>query len=331
MSRCTIRLSPDAVTQDALAISVFNGLSQGSGYSQSSKTLVITGLGTAATYQAVLRTLTFHNPSSNPNMDNNGRRTIIYTLEKSDGTTLNAVEKNLDVVLLDDPPVLTFSHSGTVSYTEKSGKMALDAGVTITDQDSASITELEVKISSGMEAGRDLLELNQVVSSLTAADGVTNLGLTSSWTAGTGTLTVSGTASKAVYQDILRKVTFINDHYDASAATRKVQIKIKDLTSYSATAEITLNFVSVNQIAALTATTTDLTWNENTGAIVLFSDAAFTDLDHTQAVSATFTFSANYQQGKDTFTYGGAVAGITGTFNAAAGTLTLSGTETIAN
>ena len=75
------------------------------------------------------------------------------------------------MVLLDDPPVLTFSHSGTVSYTEKSGKMALDAGVTITDQDSASITELEVKISSGMEAGRDLLELNQVVSSLTAADG----------------------------------------------------------------------------------------------------------------------------------------------------------------
>ena len=331
MSRCTIRLSPDAVTQDSLAISVFNGLSQGSGYSQSSKTLVITGLGTAATYQAVLQTLTFHNPSSNPNMDNNGRRTIIYTLEKSDGTTLNAVEKNLDVVLLDDPPVLTFSHGGTVSYTEKSGKMVLDAGVTVTDQDSASITELEVKISSGMEAGRDLLELNQVVSTLTAADGVTNLGLTSAWTAGTGTLTVSGTASKAVYQDILRKVTFINDHYDASAATRKVQIKIKDLTSYSATAEITLNFVSVNQIAALTATTTDLTWNENTGAIVLFSDAAFTDQDHTQAVSATFTFSANYQQGKDTFTYGGAVAGITGTFDAAAGTLTLSGTATIAN
>ena len=73
-------------------------------------------------------------------------------------------------------------------------------------------------------------------------DMVTPLGLTSAWDAASGTLTISGAAPKATYQEILRSVVFSNTDYTPVIDTRTVEIRVTDETSYSDPATITLGF-----------------------------------------------------------------------------------------
>ena len=66
-----------------------------------------------------------------------------------------------------------------------------------------SWTKAIVRISAGFETGEDVL-----------AATVGSTGLTATYTASTGTLEITGTGTKAEYQEVLRTVTYDNTNDD---------------------------------------------------------------------------------------------------------------------
>jgi uncharacterized repeat protein (TIGR03803 family) len=91
------------------------------------------------------------------------------------------------------PPVLTAG--GTANYTA-GPPVTLDPGLTVSDTESVSLTGATVSISAGFLSGDELS-----VGSLQA-------GITSSYNAATGVLTLSGATSLAAYQTELDSVAF---------------------------------------------------------------------------------------------------------------------------
>ncbi len=92
------------------------------------------------------------------------------------------------------------------------GSTAVAANLTVTDIDSASLTGATVTVSSGKSSGDSL--------SFTGAHGITG-----SYDSGTGVLTLSGTASAADYQGVLRSVSFTAG---TSAGQREFRFDVTD-------------------------------------------------------------------------------------------------------
>lgn len=313
-----------ADADDRLSVSPFNGLSQGSGYDTTDQKLTVTGLGTAATYQSVLRTVSFYSSSQTPKTS---ARTATFKIYDSDGLLKSTATKSVSVTLVDNVPSVTLSDTNN-AYTEGQGALVLDSGLVVSDPDSANLVEAELKITSGYETGKDVLDPAQDVTKILGSDGVTPAGLTSSFAAGTGTLTISGTATVATYQALLRKCTYQNDAKDASNAQRQVTIKVKDSSSYSTGSILTIAFTAVAQAPVLTGSSTTFKWVEGNAAVNVDDSVAISDEDSTHLSSAEVRFTSGYDSGKDVLGYSG--GSVTASWDAAAGKLTLTGVQTLA-
>jgi gliding motility-associated-like protein len=132
-------------------------------------------------------------------------------------------------------PVITLS-SGNAVYTLDGSDVQVDGGITITDANSTMLTGSTVSVNK--KGGEYLNFINQN-------------GVTGSYNTSTGILTISGTASLAVYQAALRSIKFEINSYTPSMDTRTVTYTVNDGTYSSApvTKNITIN-------AAPTVTTT---------------------------------------------------------------------------
>ena len=117
----------------------------------------------------------------------------------------NTIVSTLTVNAENDAPVVTAT-AGALGYTENDAATAIDPGLTLSDSDSANLVSATVQITGGYVNGQDLL-------------GFTNQnGITGSFDPGTGTLTLSGTASVAAYQAAMRSVTYLNNSENPNAA-----------------------------------------------------------------------------------------------------------------
>ncbi len=81
---------------------------------------------------------------------------------------------------------------GALAYTENQAATAIDAGLTVSDVDNTNLTGATVSISANYASGQDVLAF------------ANQFGITGSWNAGTGVLTLSGSATLANYQTALR-------------------------------------------------------------------------------------------------------------------------------
>ena len=77
----------------------------------------------------------------------------------------------------------------TLAYTENDAPTVVDSGLTVSDADNANLASATVTISAGFATGEDTLAFTN------------QNGITGSWNAGTGVLTLSGTATVANYPD----------------------------------------------------------------------------------------------------------------------------------
>ena len=76
----------------------------------------------------------------------------------------------------------------------------------------------------------------------------------------------------------------------------------------------------------VTTTVADLAYTENDGAIAIDTGLTVTDLDDTNLASATIQITNNYTTGEDVLAFSTQL-GITGSFNATNGMLTLTGDD----
>jgi VCBS repeat-containing protein len=194
-------------------------------------TLTLTGSDTVANYQAALRSVTYSNASTSPSTL---QRTITWQVD--DGGALNnlsaPVTSTINMVSTNDAPQLT--NSSTITYTENDPATIVNSLITVSDTDSPNLTGATVQITGGYNSAQDVL-------SFTPFGGITG-----SFNSGSGTLTLSGTASVPNYQTALRNVKYTNTSDDPTTASRTVVFQVTDGTDASNTVSSTINVTAVN-------------------------------------------------------------------------------------
>ncbi|MBR0924866.1 VCBS domain-containing protein, partial [Bradyrhizobium diazoefficiens] len=298
--------------QDVLGFSNQNGIT--GSYNASTGVLTLTGSATVAQYQAALESVTYFNSSDNPS---GTTRTISYQVD--DGQTANhasnIVTSTVAVTPVNDAPVVVAGH--TLNYTENQAATAIDPALTLSDVDNANLASATVQITGNYVNGQDVL-------------GFTNQnGITGSFNAATGTLTLTGSSSVANYQTALDSVTYLNTSDNPSGVARTVTIITNDGTANSVAVTDAINVTPVNDAPVGVAGHT-LNYTENQAATAIDPALTLSDVDNANLASATVQITGNYVNGQDVFGFTNQ-NGITGSFNAATGTLTLTGSSSVAN
>ena len=91
----------------------------------------------------------------------------------------------------------------SATYTEGTGKKVLDSSISANDADSFDLQSATIQITANFDSTKDFLAFGEDVTKVKSEDGITLLGLTSTWSNTTGTLTLSGVARRQVYTDLL--------------------------------------------------------------------------------------------------------------------------------
>ena len=112
--------------------------------------------------------------------------------------------------------------AGSASYTEGDPAATVDGALTVTDPDDADLESATVRISAGFQSGDELVFTNQS-------------GITGSYNAGTGVLTLTGTASLADYQTALRSIGYRHTGDDPQVS-KSVEFTVNDGAADSAPA-----------------------------------------------------------------------------------------------
>ena len=200
--------SPDLQTGDTLDFSNQNGIT--GSYNSGTGVLTLSGSATPGQYQTALQSVTFSTTSTVI-----GTRTIDVVAIDSNAsvTTSNtAVDTVVEAIAA---PVLTAGHAG-IGYTAGQSAQVLDSGITVSSADT-NLTGATVTISAGTLQTGDTLNFTSPGGS----------GITGSYNSGTGTLTLSGSASVANYQTALQSVTFVNST-STSTTNRSIAVVVQD-------------------------------------------------------------------------------------------------------
>jgi Ca2+-binding RTX toxin-like protein len=168
-----------------------------------------------------------HNGSETPSAS--------FSMVVTDGKVVTApVTVQLAVTAVNDAPILTGAVANA-TYVENAAALTIAPALTLTDADSARMTGATVTISGGL--AEDVLTFTP------------RAGITGSYAA--GTLTLSGLATVAAYQAILRSVAYSNSSDHPDIAPRTVTFTVNDggAVNATATASTTIAVQSVNDLA----------------------------------------------------------------------------------
>ncbi|MDO9354561.1 MAG: Ig-like domain-containing protein, partial [Solirubrobacteraceae bacterium] len=215
-----------------------------------------------------------------------------------------------------DAPTLTAGTGNTTTFAEGGSPVVVDDALVVADVDSTTLTGATAQVTTGFSTAQgDTL-------AFTPGNGITG-----SYAAGTGLLTLSGSSSVANYQAALRSVAFSNTS-DAPTSPRTVAFTATDGDATSTAATHPVLLVGVNDAPVLSGGGT-LGYTENDAATVISTALVVTDVDSANVTGASVAITANFASGQDVLSFTN-TANITGSYNGGTGVLTLSGTDTVA-
>jgi len=255
----------------------------------------------------------------------NGSATVTVTLsDDGSGVAPNvntSAEQTFTITVsaINDAPVLAAIEAAALSYTEGDAATAVTSTITVSDVDDINIESATVQITTNYSNGEDIL-------SFTNQNGITG-----TWTAATGTMALSGSATKANYQTALRDVKYNNTSDNPSTLARTVSFTVNDGDINSNTTTRQINIAAVNDVPVLAAIeAAALSYTEGDAATAVTSTITVNDVDDTNIESAIIQITTNYSNGEDILSFTNQ-NGITGSWTAATGTMALSGSATKAN
>ena len=295
---------------DVLGFTAGNGIT--GTYNAATFTLTLTGTSSAANYQTALRSVVFSNSTSD-----NPITSKTLNVQVNDGAVNSTlVTRVIAVTRVNDSAVVTPS-GGVNSYTEQAAAVAIMNGTTLADPDSASMTGAVISISTGANTG-DVLSF------------VNTGGITGTYNAATFTLTLTGSASTANYQTALRSIQFSNLTNDNPNASKTLSVQVNDGSGLGAIGTRLFTIDGVNDAPVVATSGTSNTYTEQAAPTLVMSTTTLVDVDSANMTSAVISIAAGTSELGDVlgFTAGN---GITGTYNAATFTLTLTGTSSAAN
>ncbi|MCA9162918.1 MAG: beta-propeller fold lactonase family protein, partial [Planctomycetales bacterium] len=284
--------------------------------------LRVNGVGSLGDYEQLYQLVRYNHTSQNPTAGNR-----FVTFQASDAASFSsAVTATIAVVPVNDPPVLTTSLTDTLTFTNNSLPTAVLPDTTVTDDDHSVLAGATIQITSGYVNGEDLLQFTN------------QNGISGSFNAANGTLTLSGVASVADYQTALQSVVF-NNHADPLAAgNRTVRFTATDGTDASTAVTRTL-FLGNQAVLSLdgnnsagNAPNFNTSFTEGGGLRILSDGMSLTDSAHTNLQGATITLT-NPQDGSDEYVVVddtlAAGFGITVSYGANGHSITLAGAATL--
>ncbi len=232
----------------------------------------------------------------------------------------SATSTGATLTVLVPPPTVTTS-GGTATFTEDGGAVVVDNGLTLTVA-AGQLTGATVQITGNLASAEDLLLFTNTAT------------ITGSYTAATGLLTLTGTDSAANYQAALRSVQFGNNSQNPSTLTRTVSFKASNLSGASGAATKAVAIVAINDAPVVTTSVGATSYTEPSGTAAITASSAVavdpaltvTDVDSANLVGATISISGG--DAADVLSFVNTPT-ITGSF--ASPTLTLTGTDTVAN
>ena len=306
---------------DVLGFTNQNGIT--GSYNAGTGVLTLTGNTSNANYQTALRSVTYQTTSEDPL---GADRTISFQIEDGSAATAdsNIATSTVQVTTVNDAPAVTAG--ATLAFTEGAGAGVVDATVTVTDVDSDNISGATVAITTGFVAGgEDVLGF------------IDQNGITGSYSTVTGVLTLAGTTTLGNYQAALQSVTDINTSSNPSTTTRAIEFQVTDagddqddaVGEASNVATSTVTIAAANDAPVL-AGGDEVSFTKGDAPAAFNTLLTITDADSANLVGATITISDGFDQGNDVLGFTNQ-NGITGSYNATTGVLTLSGTATVAN
>ncbi|WP_236469857.1 retention module-containing protein, partial [Pseudomonas syringae] len=171
------------------------------------------------------------------------------------------------VTAVNDAPVLGNGSTNAFGDTYIEGKPGgyVAANLTITDVDNSTLQSAKVTL------------VNHLTDDVLIAD-VSNTKITVSYDKNTGVLTLSGEATKAEYQEVLRSVHFASESEDPSPANRNLTITVNDGQADSAPVTSVVYVVPVNDAPVIGFDSTKFV--EQKGAVALVENLSITDVDN---------------------------------------------------
>ncbi|MEK7351684.1 MAG: DUF4347 domain-containing protein, partial [Nitrospirota bacterium] len=265
MSGGKVSIITNFTAGDTLSFTNVGGVS--GSYNSGTGVLTITGTGTIAEYQTFIAGIRYSSSDDPTVGGTKTTRTISTTVQ--DQTTLNPgnmVFSTVAITAVNDAPMVDLNAGGagqdvTTAFTEQTPVLIAPVG-TLTDVDSANLTALTVTLTTRPDGNAvESLSLNAA-----ATMAATGAGLTVSYTAGTGVLSITGSATAAVYQTILQGIQY-NDTSDAPTTTdRSITVVANDGTTASVTQTVTLTVAAVNDAPNIVDATVALDENSANGS-----------------------------------------------------------------
>jgi lipopolysaccharide export system protein LptA len=309
MSRATVKIVTLGQSGDVLSYTALAGNPVTATWDAASRTLTLSGTATKAQYEAALEAVTFSATGGAALV----RGISVTVTDDTNVDSLLAGGATANVRYSLQPSVATI---GTPTYTIGTAPVKLLSSVTISDLDSDNLSSATVTIATFGQSGDTLGYVQPSGNPISA-----------SWNAGTRTLTLTGNATKAQYEEALKAVTF--SATGGVAIIRGLSISVTDdagvgssgLLNGAATANVR------NPVAPSLTTTGWPSHNRNGSATTALVAANITDSDSDYMTGATVRIT-NGSSG-DVLSYA-PIAGnpISASYNAATHTLTLSGTAT---
>ena len=231
-------------------------------------------------------------------IDEESRQSAVdYTV--SDGTDTGSATLTVTVAGRNDPPVVDLNGAAAgvdyaATFTEDGGGVAvIDAtGLSVTDVDDTELESVTVTITNLLDGAAE---------SLSAHTG--GRGVTANYDPATGILLLTGTASRAEYQAVLRTITYNNTSQDPARTARLVTFVANDGHADSAIATCTLTVAAENDAPVITGQET-LSTPEETGLTITLDDLQVTDPDNAYPAEFTLTVQdgADYNRAGNTIT-----------------------------
>ena len=230
-----------------------------------------------------------------------------FTLSVTDSIATVTQAFSVNLTGTNDTPIVTVS-AVILNYIENDPATVVDGSLTVTDVDSVNLAGATARISAGTyQPGQDILGYDSAL-----LPG----GVTANWSAATGTLSFSGSASVLQYEALLRSVTYQNTSDNPSATVRSVLFVASGGAGSSTPGLRGISVAPVNDAPALTVNR--LTLTDGQTVTLKLADLNAIDIDNPPG-DLSFTVSG-VQYGRfqlanapgaaiTTFTYNQLVAG----------------------
>jgi len=296
----TVTISNPVGSGDALSFVSQFGITG----SYSNGTLLLSGSASLAQYEAVIHSVVYSNLGENPST---ATRTVEIVV--NDGSLdSNSVFRDIEVVAVNDAPVLTSIEGLPASHTENGPPTGITGNLSIGDVDDGSVESATVTISNYV-ANEDVLSF------------VSQFGITGDYA--NGVLSLSGSASLAQYEAVIHSVAYSNLRDNPSGVARTVEIVVNDGDVNSAPVFRDIEIIPVNDAPVVLSIETSIrSYLENSGPTVISSMVSLSDVDDVNIDSATVQISGNYTAGEDILSLSGS-HGVTGIWDPLTGTLTI--------